>query len=352
MGEPTTNCVGIDIGDRYCQIAVLDEDGEMSETSRIRTTPAAFKRYFQGKLPMRIAMEVGTHSPWLSQLLNDLGHEALVGNACKLRLIHRNTQKSDKVDAELLARLCRFDPKLLYPIGHKGQEARTAWAALRSRDVLVRSRTLLINHARGIVKPIGHRLPKCSSRRFGKLQDELPESLRPALGPILHTVDELTTQILAYDREIQRIGQDLYPETVPLQQVPGVGPITALTFVLTVGDPWRFARNRDIGAYLGLVPRRSQTGQCDPELPISKAGNRYLRTLLVQCSHHIMGPFGPDSDLRRSGERVASRGGKNARKRARVAVARRLAVMLLSIWKSGQTYDPLRGSHDSESTAA
>ena len=352
MGDHSTVCVGIDIGDRYSQIALLDEGGQVSEKSRIRTTPTAFRRHFQGKPPMRVAMEVGTHSPWLSQLLTDLGHDALVGNAIKLRLIHRNDQKNDEVDAELLARLCRFDPQLLYPIGHKTQTARAAWSVLRARDALVRSRTMLINHARGIVKPTGHRLPKCSSRRFGKIKDELPEALRPVLEPILHTVSQLTDQVRAYDRQIEDIGRQQYPESLPLQQVTGVGPITALTFVLTIGDPWRFSRNRDVGAYLGLVPRRSQTGQCDPELPITKAGNRYLRALLVQCSHHIMGPFGPDSDLRRCGERIASRGGKNARKRARVAVARRLAVMLLSMWKSGELYDPLRGSQTDASTAA
>jgi transposase len=348
MGDSNTICAGIDIGDRYCQIAVLDLEGEVTETSRIRTTPAAFKRYFQGKTPMRVAMEVGTHSPWLGQLLSDLGHKALVGNACKLRLIHRNNQKSDEVDAELLARLCRFDPQLLYPICHKGKEARTAFTVLRTRDALVRSRTALINHARGIVKPTGHRLPKCSSRYFGKLQDELPESLKPILEPILHTVNQLTVQIQAYSQQIEHIGQDQYPQTMLLRQVPGVGPITALAFVLTIGDPWRFIHNRDVGAYLGMVPRRSQTGQSDPELPITKAGSRYLRTMLVQCSHYILGPFGPDSDLRRSGERICSRGGKNAKKRARVAVARRLAVMLLSMLKTGEAYDPLHGSHDDE----
>jgi transposase len=351
MEEYTTVCAGIDIGDHYSQIAVLDKDGEVSEKSRIRTTPAAFQRHFRGKPPMRLAMEVGTHSPWLSQLLAELGHEALVANACKLRLIHRNDQKNDEVDAELLARLCRFDPHLLYPIGHKAEAARAVWSVLRSRDVLVRSRTMLINHARGIVKPTGHRLPKCSSRRFDKLQDKLPEHLRSVLEPILLTVSQLTDKIQAYNGQIECIGRDQYPETVLMQQVPGVGPITALTYSLTIGDPWRFARNRDVGSYLGLVPRRSQTGQSDPELPITKAGNRYLRSLLVQCSHYILGPFGPNSDLRRSGERIALRGGKNARKRARVAVARRLAVMLLSMWKTGEVYNPLHGSANESSAA-
>ena len=352
MSNDSTICAGIDIGDRYCQIAVLDEDGDVSEQTRIRTTINAFERYFKDKAPMRVAMEVGTHSPWISQLLNKMSHDALVGNACKLSLIYKNDQKSDDVDAELLARICRFDPKLLYPINHKDKSARAAWTVIRSRDVLIRTRTVLINHARGIVKPLGHRFPKCSPLRLVKLQSEVPEPLRPALIPILNTIAQLNAQIYSYDKEIVRRGKEQYPQVELLQQVPGVGPITALTFMLTIGDPWRFPRNRTVGAYLGLVPRRSQTGQSDPQLSITKSGSPYLRRLLVQCANYILGPFGPDCDLRRCGERIASRGGKNAKKRARVAVARRLSVMLLSIWKTAEVYDPFHGSKDKETSAA
>lgn len=352
MSNDSTICTGIDIGDRYCQIAVLDEDGDVSEQTRIRTTPKAFERYFKSKVPLRVAMEVGTHSPWISQLLNKMGHDALVGNACKLRLIYKNDRKSDVVDAELLARICRFDPQLLYPIDHKDQSARAVWSVVRSRDILIRTRTGLINHTRGIVKPFGHRMPKCSPLRLVKLGSEVPEPLRPALVPILNTIAQLNTQIYSYNKEIVRMGKEQYPQAELLQQVPGVGPITALTFMLTIGDPWRFPRNRTVGAYLGLVPRRSQTGQSDPQLSITKSGNQYLRRLLVQCANYILGPFGPDCDLRRCGERIASSGGKNAKKRARVAVARRLSVMLLSIWKTAEVYDPFHGSKDKESSAA
>jgi len=352
VSNDSTVCVGIDIGDRYCQIAVLDEDGDVSEQTRIRTTPKAFERYFKGKATMRVAMEVGTHSPWISQLLNKMGHDALVGNACKLSLIYKNEQKSDDVDAELLARICRFDPKLLYPIDHKDQSARAVWTVIRSRDVLIRIRTMLINHARGIIKPFGHRFPKCSPLRLVKLQSEVPEPLRPTLVPILNTIAQLNAQIYSYDKEIVRMGREHYPQMELLQQIPGVGPITALTFMLTIGDPSRFPRNRTVGAYLGLVPRRSQTGQSDPQLSITKSGSQYLRRLLVQCANYIMGPFGPDCDLKRCGERIASRGGKNAQKRARVAVARRLAVMMLSIWKTAEVYNPFHGAKDKEPSVA
>lgn len=352
MSNDSTICAGIDIGDRYCQIAVLDEDGGVNEQTRIRTTPKAFERYFKGKAPMRVAMEVGTHSPWISQLLNKMGHDVLVGNACKLSLIYKNNQKSDVVDAELLARICRFDPQMLYPIDHKDKSARAVWTIIRSRDVLIRARTKLINHVRGTVKPFGHRLPKCSPLRLVKLQSEVPEPLRPALVPILNTIAQLNAQIYSYNKEIARIAKEHYPQVELLQQVYGVGPITALTFMLTIGDPWRFPRNRTVGAFLGLVPRRNQTGQSDPQLSITKSGSRYLRRLLVQCANYILGPFGPDCDLKRCGERIASRGGKNAKKRARVAVARRLSVMLLSIWKTAEVYDPFHGSKNKETSAA
>jgi len=352
MVEDSTISVGIDIGDRFCQIAILDAAGELAEESRIRTTPAAIRSHFEKQPMARIAMEVGTHSPWLDHLLRELGHEVLVANAYKLSLIHKNDQKSDKVDAELLARICRFDPQLLYPISHKGEEARAAWTILRARDALVRSRTMLVNHARGVVKSMGHRMPKCSSPRFSKLQSKLPESLRPALTPVFETLLQLSKQIAEYDKKIIQVGQDHFPQTTLLQQVPGVGPLTALAFVLVIDDPWRFPRNRTVGAYLGLAPRRSQSGQSDPELPISKTGNRYLRRLLVQCAHYIIGPLGPDSDLRRHGLRIADAGAKNAKKRAGIAVARRLAVTMLSVWKSGETYEPLRWSKGGESAVA
>ena len=142
------------------------------------------------------------------------------------------------------------------------------------------------------------------------------------------------------DRQI-REACGRYPETQWLLQVQGVGPVTALAYVLTLEEPTRFEKSRTVGAFLGLTPRRDQSGQSDKQLPITKAGNTYLRQLLVNCAHYIMGPFAQDSDLRRYGERIASRGGKNAKKRAVVAVARKLAVLLHRLWQDQSTYQPL-----------
>jgi transposase len=216
---------------------------------------------------------------------------------------------------------------------------------IRSRDALVASRTQLVNHVRHQVKVWGARLPKCSTESFAnKVADHLPDGLQLALAPIVEQVGRLTQQIREYDRQVERLCRDEYPETERLRQVAGVGPLTALCFVLTLEDPTRFARGRDVGAYLGLVPRRHESGARSPELRITKAGDATLRRLLVGAAHYVLGPFGPDTDLRTWGLELAKRGRKNAKKRAVVATARKLAVLLHALWKSPEPYEPQRAS--------
>jgi transposase len=302
---------------------------------------------------MRIAVEAGTHSPWASRVLEECGHEVLVANARKLRLIYSNKQKTDEIDAENLARLARVDPKLLYPLKHRGEQSQAHMAIIRSREALVSTRTQLVNHVRGAVKSFGARLPKCPARSFHKRAAEhIPEALRPALGPILEQIGSLTERIRDYERQLEMISKEHYPETELLRQVEGIGPLTALTFVLTLEDPYRFAKSRSVGAYLGLVPARDQSGDRDPQKSISKEGDEMLRKLLVGSAHYVLGPFGSDSDLRRHGEKIASRGGKNSKKRAAVAVARKLSVLLHHLWVSGEVYDPLYNTHRREQREA
>jgi transposase len=295
---------------------------------------------------MRIAIEAGTHSPWVSRLLEECGHEVLVANARKTRLIYSNKRKTDQIDAENLARLARLDPRLLYPLKHRGEDAQAHMALIRSREALVDCRTQLVNHVRGAVKSFGHRLPKCPARSFHKRASEhIPEALLPALGPILEQIASLTERIRQYDRKLQTISKERYPETELLRQVEGIGTLTALTFVLTLEDPYRFEKSRSVGAYLGLVPATDRSGDSDPQKRISKEGDQMLRKLLVGSAHYVLGPFGSDSDLRRHGQKIASRGAKNAKKRAAVAVARKLAVLLHSLWISGEAYEPLRNAY-------
>ena len=334
---------GLDIGDKYSYLCLLDqESGQVIEEGRLRTTPEAFRRRFSSEQTMRIAIEAGTHSPWASRVLEGCGHEMLVANARKLRLIYSNKRKTDEVDAENLARLARLDPKLLYPLKHRGQECQAHIAIVRSREALVGTRTQLVNHVRGTVKSFGGRLPKCPARSFHKRASEhIPEALLPALGPILEQIGSLTERIRQYERQLEAISKEHYPETDLLRRVEGIGPLTALTFVLTVEDPHRFEKSRSVGAYLGLVPATDRSGDSDPQKRISKEGDQMLRKLLVSSAHYILGPFGSDSDLRRHGEKIASRGGKNSKKRAAVAVARKLSVLLHRLWVTGEIYDPL-----------
>ena len=335
--------IGVDLGDRYSHFCVLDASGEVVEDGRVATTPAGLSRRFGSYPSSRVALEVGTHSPWTSRLLAKMGHEVLVANARKLRAIYTNEMKSDSVDAQMLARIARLDPQLLSPIRHRGRAFQVDLAVVRSRSALVRSRTRLVNHVRGTLKAYGVRLRKCSTRSFHRQAPEsIPEELQPALEPVVQMIGELTERILAYDRALEAMAEQRYPQTAVLRQVPGVGPLTAVTYVLTLEDPRRFSTSRTVGAYLGLTPRRDQSGERDPQLRITKCGNVNLRWMLVQCAHYILGPLAPDTALRRWGLALARRGGKQAKRRATVAVARKLAVLLHRLWVTGEVYEPLR----------
>ena len=335
--------VGIDLGDRHSHLCLLDtESGEVIEQSRISTNPKAFEKRFRGCQRMRVAIEASTHSPWVSRLLEECGHDVLVANSRKLRLIYAEGRKTDELDAEKLARLARIDPKLLAPLKHRGEASQAHLALIHSREALVGTRTKLVNHVRTTLKSLGYRLPACSTRAFHRrVAKHLPEPLRPALGPVLETIASLSAQIREYDAKLEAVAKELYPETRLLRQVNGVGPLTALAFILTIEDPSRFEVSRTVGAYLGLVPSKDQSGGCDPQQHISKRGNEMLRKLLVSCAHYVLGPFGQDSDLRRHGLKIGGRGGKNAKRRAVVAVARKLSVLLHRLWVTGEAYEPL-----------
>lgn len=334
--------IGVDIGDKYSYLNVIDnQSGEELERTRIATNPSAFRYRFKKHDPSLVVVEVSCHSGWISRLLVQLGHSVLVADPRKARKLMGREVKDDEVDAELLARIGRLDPKLLKPVTLRSEQTQSALSVVRSRDALVRARTQLVNHVRGTVKTLGHKLPSCSTRCFHRLVAELPLEFQPALEPVMGVIESITEQIDELERVIEQMCQQDYPQAQRLQQIPGVGPITALTYVLTIEDPARFRNSRQVGPYLGLVRRRWMSGDADPELHITKAGDAMLRRLLVNCAHHILGHFGQDCDLRRWGLKYADTGGKLAKKRAVIAVARRLAVLMHRLWASGKDYEPL-----------
>ncbi len=345
--------IGLDLGDRSSWYCVLEEAGEVLLEQKLPTTAKAMKEVF-GKVPRsRIALETGMHSPWVSRLLSELGHEVIVAHARNVRLIGESRRKDDRFDARTLARLARIDPELLGPVQHRSRKAQADLTVIRARAGLVRARTSLLNTARGLTKSYGERLRGCSPRKVNReLAEGLSPELQSALQPLLNEIESLSEHIREYNDRVQQIAQESYPEVARLEQVKGVGTLIALTYVLALEEPRRFHKSRDVGCYVGLQPGRRNSGQSEPQLHISKEGDPYLRTLLVQGAHHILGPFGVDSDRRRWGLRLAGRGGKNGKKRAVIAVARKLAVLLHRLWVSGEGYEALRNSSQAMLSAA
>jgi transposase len=337
--------IGMDLGDKTSRYCVLGGDGEIRLEDSVGTTKKGLLQKFGGMARCRIALEVGTHSPWVSRLLKGLGFEVIVANARQVPVIAHNSRKNDRMDAQMLARLARVDPQLLRPIQHRSEEAQADLLSIRVRADLVEARVKLVNAARGFAKAQGCRLPTCDTDVMGMEKLEgLPEELRESLRPLLEIVESLTEKIHQLDVKIEQIARTRYPETELLRQVSGVGTLIALTFVLTIEDRERFQKSRDVGSYVGLRPKQSESGKSQPQLRITKEGDRYLRTMLVQGAHCILSGRGPDTDLKRWGLRLAERGGKNAKKRAIVAVARKLAVLLHRLWVTGEVYEPLRNS--------
>lgn len=345
--------IGLDLGDRRMQVCVLGAGAAIEEEFQIATTRKGLERGLGKRERCRVVLEVGTHSPWVSQWLKDQGFETIVANPRSLPSLTHSDAKDDRSDAEQLARLGRADPKLLRPIEHRGASAQRDQSLLLVRDGLVRSRASLVTQARGLAKPLGLRLPSSTTEGFAsRMRKEGLEDAFPGMAVLVEAVQCLTQQIRALDRAIEEISERQYPETALLRQVAGVGPLIALAYVLRIEDPSRFPKSRSVGAYLGMRTRRRQSGEKNPMLRITKAGDPYLRKLLVQGANYILGPHGPDTDLRRFGERLIARGGRAARKKALVAVARKLAVLLHRLWVTGEAYEPLRHARRLESEAA
>ena len=338
--EVPERTIGIDLSDRTFRYCALDRGGKIVEEGERKLNPESLGKFLAAQPAARVAVETGAHCAWVQQLAQQLGHEAIVANARELRAVTGRSHRSDSQDARQLARLARVDGELLNPVRLRGAEQQADLFVIRARAMLVEARTRMINFARGIVKTTGRRLPSADAKNFAeRARQAVPEALRPALMPLLNVLDQIAKELDGYDENVQALAEERYPETRFLRQVPGVGPITALTFVLTLGDPARFAHSRDVGPYLGLVSRRRQSGEQDPHLRITKCGDRYLRQLLVQCAHVVMGRFGPDCALRRWALEHAG-GSRTAKKRTVVAVARKLAVLLHRLWLRQEEFRP------------
>ena len=338
MPKQVGETIGIDLGDKVSRYCIIDANGDVVEEGSFRNQVSSIEIHFGGE-PRRIALEAGAQSAWICRELKRLGHEVIVANPRELKWITSSDNKNDPVDARKLALLARADMRLLAPVEHRTAEQQAELAVIRARDALLRARTLLINSARSVAKGFGLRLPKSITGTFGKRSvDMLPEFLRMALTGLLEQIDTISQAIAGYDQQIGALAEK-HPELARLESIPGVGRLTAMTFVLTLGRVERFPHSRDVAGFLGLRPKQRQSGARDPQLGISKSGDPYMRKLLVQCAHHILGHYGKDSALRQWGL-AKGEGGKKATLRAIVAVARKLSVLIHRLWVSGEFYKP------------
>lgn len=343
MEQASTDTIGIDIGDRTSHYCVLSASGERIQVGTFRTERDVVDAFFRERAKSRIAMEVGTHSPWMYRLAAAAGHEVLVVNARKLKLLTENERKRDRKDAELLARIARSSPDLLSLVQHRTEASQRHLHLLRTRDLLVRKRTSCVTEIRGMAKSLGIRIRNCDSSAFTKAaRATLPDCDLLAAEPVLAIIDALSAQISNIEKNIEQLAKTEYREAFELVSQPqGIGVITGLAFLLIIERPERFKKSRDVAAYLGLVPRSDQSGNTDKQLGISKSGDALLRRLLVQCALYILHKDKNDSDLKRWATTLAARGGKSGRKRAAIALARKLAVVMHRLWTTGEVYQPL-----------
>lgn len=342
--------IGVDLGDTKHAVCITDKDGKITNEYSITNTRQQLEKLATQYPNSLVALEVGTHSPWISRLLKEKGLEVIVANARKLRAIYQNERKCDKLDARMLAKLVRVDPELLHPVEHSREDTQVDFLPIKMRDTLVSNRVDIINSIRGSLKSLGIRIPKATTRCFSQHARTYLKAhhtdILIQMEPMFIILDELKKQILDYEKQIEDIIDTKYKSAQRIRQIGGVGPITALSFVLTIERAERFENPRDVGAYIGLVPRRDQSGKTDKQLPISKTGNKYLRKLLVQCAQYNLGHFGQDSDLRRYGENIYKKKGKEKalKRKATIAVARKLAVLMLTLWQKELDYEPLKNA--------
>lgn len=350
---PVYASIGMDVSDRKSCWVGLDEDGAVTGRDKVATRTPEMEAWAMSIAPTVIAIEAGPHSPWISRLLSKCGHEVIVANPAKVPSISRSRSKNDWRDAEQLARLARFDRKMLHEIRHRSETAQKDLQIIRSRDATVRARSKLVSHVRATVKAHGQYIQRCSTDAFvHRTRSVVRPDLLEIVTPVLDAIDRLSQAIRSYDERIEKLVQTRYRDAKWLMQIKGVGALTALAFLLVLDDASRFRSSRMVGPYLGLTPARDQSGEADPQKGISKEGDRLMRRLLVQSGHYILGPFGVDSDLRRHGQAIANRGGKNAKKRAAIAVARKLAVLLHHLWVTHDVYEPLFNCTKAEQRSA
>ncbi len=341
--QPMSNyiTIGMDLGNRKHTVCAIDGAGEVLWRKKVTNTPEALKPFFEENAGATVAMETGLCCRWISALAKRCGCEVLVGNARKLAPIWQSMQKSDENDAFMIAKLARFDRGLFHPVSLRDDERHEMVQILELREVAVSQRTQAVNSVRGLCKAMGVFIPDCDATRFHKVaKDAIPRDLAWKFMPMLRQLKETAETIRRYDAMLKRYASDHFGEEVALAStIPGIGPVTSCAFVALVGDAKRFGKARDAGVYFGLTPARDQSGDRDAPKRVTKAGSKMMRRLLVTAANYVMRTSSPDTAIKRHGMRICARGGKIAKRKAKVAIARKLAVVMLAMLKSGKPYE-------------
>jgi transposase len=266
--------VGLDVGDKRTHFEVVDGARLTVRSGSFATSRAELEKAVEPFPGAKVVLEAGSQSPWMSRVLRGQGYDVLVADPRRVELISKDPRKSDRRDASMLARMGAAMPELLGSVHHRGEQAHAHLAIVRARDLLVRMRARAVQQVRGICRSFGLRLPSATASGFSsKIEHVLPELLKPALVPLLEMANDLTRRIRAFDKLLAQIAKQHYPEVKHLQQVDGVGPIISVAFVLSIEDPKRFRSSRKVGSWIGLCPRSHASGDSNPQLNISKAGD-------------------------------------------------------------------------------
>jgi transposase len=346
-----TDFIGIDIGDKKNFVCILNNKGEILFRKEILNNKEQMEEYFESIEKASIVFEVGSHSPWISRLLVAIGHDVFICNPRRLATVSQNLKKSDEEDCLILAQLLLTGKHLLKQVRHANEDKMRDFLLIKSRRALIKCRTILINTARGIVKSFGERIsPNLSADAFHKYAgDTLKKETLEKIKDLIEVIGKTTEQILKYEKNIDAIIKKKYPTAQLLQSINGVGPLTSLAFVLTIDDPKKFAKSRSVGAFLGLVPRRDQSGNNDKQLPITKAGSKLLRSLLINCANYILSSKGEDNQIKRFGLKIKGDGtSKSRNNKAKVAVARKLSVIMHQLWVSNKPFGSILGKKKDE----
>jgi len=329
--------VGLDLHKRQSQLAIKAPDGTITD-HRIATTRDWFTTVFRDRPPARILLEASTESEWVARHLESLGHEVIVADPNYAPMYaHRSRRtKTDKRDAHAL--MTAYETGTYRPAHRLAEARRHLRAELAVRDALVRTRTRYAALGKTLTRRDGFRVPSSDSRHVPSRIQALPLSpeLQAELAPLLAVYAPLNEQIAASDDRLAGlVGTD--PIIRLLTTVPGVGPVTAASFVSTIDDITRFESAHQVEAYLGLVPSERSSGERRQLGSITKAGNTRTRWLLVEAAWCILRFKSIEIYALRSWTNaIAARRGHRI---ATVALARRLAGILFAMWRDGTTYD-------------